>query len=101
MAETMGEAAAQRGLPFDHVELVCTDDHDDGRPCMFCDGGLFACSVCGSFEGATTTQCPKRRLTGDESDKVYAGALDYRNGQWLDGVESFYSPGGYRQLLDD
>jgi hypothetical protein len=52
---------------------------------MFCDGGLFACEVCGSFEGATTTFCPGRRMTKAEEDGVYAGNLDYRDGQWIDG----------------
>ncbi|MDV6309940.1 hypothetical protein [Gordonia amicalis] len=101
MSETMIQAAAKRGLPFDHVEYKCSfDRHEDGGAhCMFCEGGLFACSVCGSFEGATTTQCPKESMTLEQCDAVYAGDLDYRNGKWLPGVESFYSPGGYRQLL--
>lgn len=62
-----------------HVAYVCDSDHDDGRShCQFCDGGLFSCTRCGSFEGMTTTHCPGRRMTGDEGDAVYAGKLDFR-----------------------
>jgi len=61
-----------------HVDYVCPGDHDDGRSCMFCDGGLFACAVCNSFEGATTTRCPGVRMTAEQHDAVYAGDLDYR-----------------------
>jgi hypothetical protein len=50
--------------------------------CMFCDGGLFLCDVCGSFEGATTTECPGCRMTPRESDAVYAGRLDFIDGAW-------------------
>lgn len=39
---------------------------------------LEACTVCDSFEGATTTECPGRRMTQTEIDAVYAGELDYR-----------------------
>lgn len=39
---------------------------------------LEACAVCDSFEGATTTECPGRRMTQTEIDMVYAGGLDYR-----------------------
>lgn len=48
---------------------------------MFCDGGLFACSVCSSFEGATTTECPGRQMTPEERDAVYAGDIDFINDQ--------------------
>lgn len=63
-----------------HVAYECRCDR---TTCMFCDGGLFACEVCGSFEGATTTFCPGRPMTKDEEDAVYSGDLDYRDGQWI------------------
>lgn len=71
-----------------HVDYVCPGDHDDGRSCMFCDGGLFACARCDSFEGATTTHCPGRKMTADQHDAVYAGDLDFRrkadgSGWWV------------------
>jgi hypothetical protein len=78
--------------------------------CMFCEGGLFACTVCGSFEGATTTDCPgwdfrgvtvrsTKAASGIEEtldDLVYAGQLDYR---WDEGwvqAASRWSPGYWR-----
>jgi hypothetical protein len=69
----------------EHVAYVCDSQGccDWGRSCMFCDGGLFCCTVCNSFEGATTTECPGRRLTQAETEAVYAGSLDYRGGAWV------------------
>jgi hypothetical protein len=64
-----------------HVDYVCPRDHDD-IGCMFCDGGLFACTVCDAFEGATPDECPGVRMTREQSDDVYAGRLNYRAGQW-------------------
>ncbi|HZA73350.1 MAG TPA: HD domain-containing protein [Propionibacteriaceae bacterium] len=62
-----------------HVEYVCPGEHEDGGwSCQFCAGGLFSCTRCGSFEGATTTHCPGRQMTKEESDAVYAGRLDFR-----------------------
>lgn len=62
-----------------HVAYVCDRNHDDGGwTCQFCAGGLFACDRCGSFEGATTTRCPGRKMTAEQHDAVYAGRLDYR-----------------------
>lgn len=66
----------------DHVEIVCTDP-DCGPACYFCDDGLFGCSVCGSREGATTTHCSKKMMTGEQANLVYAGKLNYRGGVWL------------------
>lgn len=56
----------------------------DQNHCMFCDGGLFACTRCGSFEGATTTHCPGQSMSADQYDAVYAGTLDYRDGAWVE-----------------
>ena len=101
---TLGEAAAAAGMPFDHVDYECPpgyhDNEEYGGHCMFCDGGLFACTVCSSFEGATTTQCPGRKLTAQERDDVYAGRLDYRNGHWT-AQPSWYCPGGYYERAWD
>lgn len=69
-----------------HVAFECAKDHDDGGwSCMFCAGGLFACTRCGSFEGMTTTHCPGDGLDvrGNIGDAVYAGQLDFRDGEWV------------------
>jgi hypothetical protein len=75
-----------------HTTYVCPGNHDHSH-CMFCDGGLFACSVCSSFEGATTTECPGRDMTPEERDAVYAGDLDFINGQWAN-TPSMHTPYG-------
>lgn len=78
-----------------HIAVVCKVEHD--RPgCVFCDGGLFACTVCGSAEGATTTHCPGARMTAEQTEAVYAGTLDFRDGQWREGECSPHTPAAYR-----
>lgn len=65
-----------------HTRYIC---HCSGeRPCQFCDGGLFACTVCGGFEGTLTTDCCGRKLTEDEERRIYhSGTLDFRAGRWV------------------
>lgn len=66
----------------EHVAIVCSGEWCNAS-CMWCEGGLFGCSVCASFEGATTTDCPGVRMTQAQIDAVYAGTLDFRAGQWV------------------
>lgn len=77
MAET--EKAMSKHIPY-----VCKDTHDYPN-CMFCHGGLFACSRCGCCEGATTTECPGVKLSMQQLDDIYAGKLDFKGGQWVEG----------------
>jgi hypothetical protein len=74
-----------------HTPYVCDGQGDRCKygTCMFCDGGLFACDVCGSFDGYSTTDCPGRKI--HDIDAVYAGRLDYRAGTWVAGP-SLYTP---------
>lgn len=81
MSDTEQQPAESPADADGHVAFVCTCYRTG---CMFCDGGLFACALCNSFEGATTTHCPGEKMTADQSDAVYAGKLDYRNGAWLE-----------------
>lgn len=50
--------------------------------CMWCDGGLECCRVCGAFEGATPDDCPGFMMQPDESDAVYKGLRNFRDGMW-------------------
>lgn len=70
-----------------HVLVVHGPDHHagDSGHCMFCDGGLGACSVCGAFEGAWPDECPDAIMTREQFDAVYAGTLNFRDGQWREG----------------
>lgn len=74
-----------------HVALRHETCSTDGI-CQVCDGGLFICTRCGSFEGATTTFCPGRRI--HLTDEVYVGRLDYRAaagcaGRWVGGPSTW------------
>lgn len=57
--------------------------------CFICEGGLALCKHCGGLEGALPTECPGVSMTQAQIDAVYAGKLDYRNGQWMEGVSNF------------
>jgi hypothetical protein len=66
-----------------HTKYICKGGHDYPG-CMFCDGGLFACTVCNGVEGSLATDCPGVKMTEDQSNAVYAGTLDYREGRgWV------------------
>lgn len=47
------------------------------------EGGLAICKVCGGAEGSLPTACPGRKMTSVEQDSVYAGKIDFTNGQWV------------------
>jgi hypothetical protein len=58
-----------------HNWARCTDRECVG--CVFCNGGLASCTVCGGGEGTLPTDCPGERMTATQQDAVYAGSLDY------------------------
>jgi hypothetical protein len=74
-------------LPGGHVLLVCNKScrRNDYRNCMWCDGGLTACTLCYAFEGAWPDECPGVPMAHDQSKAVHAGELNYRDGQWREG----------------
>jgi hypothetical protein len=81
----------------DHTPAVCTNR--DCLGCMFCEGGLFGCTVCGSFEGAATTDCPGVLITSKEKEAIYAGEMDYRDEQWVQ-QPSEASPAWLRRSIE-
>lgn len=52
------------------------------RTCIYCDGGLGLCVVCGGGEAELTTDCPGRRTTPRERQRISDGSLDFRDGAW-------------------
>lgn len=72
----------------------------DNPSCMFCVGGLFACTRCGSFEGATTMHCPGVEMTEEQRDLVYKADLDFRDGEWIRAAVSPYCPMGTRVTME-
>jgi hypothetical protein len=84
------EAAAKQLNPYygqkiddGHTPVECNCDEPY---CQFCQGGLFGCSTCGGLEGSVPTHCPGEAMTYKQSDDVYAGRIDYRDGAWIGGV---------------
>jgi hypothetical protein len=43
---------------------------------------LFVCGVCGAFEGGLPTECPGYSIGADKADEVYAGKIDFIDGEW-------------------
>ena len=89
---------------MEHTLYVCPGDHD--RSCMFCDGGLSACSVCGAFEGMWPDECPGSQMTGAVGDAVYNGQMNFREGEWrfecckamrhIHDTENYMAEAGYK-----
>lgn len=92
---TPGGDATSVTLPEkEHTEYKCkTRCQEPG--CMFCDGGLFACTVCGLIEGCLTTHCPGYNCYKDMNEDIYNGKIDFRNGAWVNKC-SPHSPEYYR-----
>lgn len=65
--------------------------------CMFCEGGLGACTVCHGLEGALPTDCPGERMGEEREARVYAGEVDYRDGRgWCEPDGTGTSMGDHR-----
>jgi hypothetical protein len=61
-----------------HVKSDCGDRYCSG--CARCD--LFVCGVCGTFEGGLPTECPGYMIGADKEDEIYAGKVDFIDGEW-------------------
>jgi hypothetical protein len=83
-----------------HTEFICKGGHDY-ISCQFCDGGLFACTVCDGAEGSLPTDCPGTKMTTEQSDAVYAGDLDYREGRGWGTPDDTGSSMGDRTILSE
>ena len=46
------------------------------------DNELDYCTVCGCYEGGTTTECPGASVSFETGQRVYRGEIDFRNGEW-------------------
>jgi len=76
---------------MEHTRVVCKGGHEYPG-CMFCDGGLYACSICGTMEGAVPSECPGYIIPLGKVQAIYAGELDYKDGKWIEGACSPASP---------
>ena len=47
-------------------------------------GELYYCKTCMGLEGSMPTDCPGSKMTTEQSDRVYAGNLDFRKDEgWV------------------
>lgn len=64
---------------------------DSCTGCMYCDGGLGLCVVCGGAEASLPRHCPGERMTEAQEDAVTAGLLDFeRNAGWHMPIQLVY-----------
>jgi len=68
----------------------------DGHTAVIREDDLFLCSLCGSAEGATTSECPGIQMNEAQKDAVYIGTLDYRDKKWVTAC-SPHSPAAWRK----
>lgn len=82
-----------------HAPENCTHFGDNTSCRMICDGGLALCALCGHLEASLTTDCPGTNTYATYGDLVYAGAIDFRAGHWVEGACSPHTP-AIRQTLN-
>ena len=63
---------------MEHVKEPCGEQWCNG--CNYCN--LFVCANCGAFEGGLPTECPGYFIGADKADEVYAGKVDFIDGEW-------------------
>lgn len=55
----------------------------EGPYCCICEGGLIQCTICGGAEGSLPKHCPGTKMSAAQESAVYAGRLDFADGQWV------------------
>jgi hypothetical protein len=69
-----------------HKYYACEGQCKEPGRCIYCDGGLSYCKVCGGGESSLPKECPGTRMTEEQERRVYAGEIDFRGGQWVEGA---------------
>ena len=64
----------------EHEYYTSCGTSDCGGSCMLCT--LSVCKICGLMEGALTTHCLGDTVDDTLREEVYAGKLDFINGEW-------------------
>lgn len=65
----------------DHIQHQCGKEW-----CTVCRNRLQHCTVCGARDQEQPTDCPGRPMTQEELGLVYAGDLDFKDDDWVDGL---------------
>lgn len=55
----------------------------DCTGCIYCNGGLAHCTICGGAEASLPTDCPGEKMSQQQQDNVQAGNADFKNGVWI------------------
>lgn len=79
-------AALRKMLPTTtsgHVPYDCSPDCSEPH-CIYCQGGLLNCIVCGGAEAQAPSECPGVRMTPEQMDAVAARKLDFNGGKWVE-----------------
>jgi hypothetical protein len=65
-----------------HTQYKCTQPCEK-LYCQFCEGGLFACTICPGFEGSLTAECPGPQTIPEVvADLVWKDLVDFKDGFW-------------------
>jgi hypothetical protein len=65
---------------MEHIRVECAEAGCPG--CNLCH--LFLCAVCRGAEGSLPSECPGVEMTEEQEAAVYAGAIDFIDGMWMD-----------------
>jgi len=63
----------------------------DCTGCMYCDGGLAHCEICGGAEASLPIHCPGRKMSQAEEDAIQRRDITFINGFWINLREVVYS----------
>lgn len=44
------------------------------------------CTVCNGAEGTLPTECPGRLMSSARQEHIYAGRIDFKDGEWIKGI---------------
>lgn len=68
-------------MSAEHIAYRCAQPCDVLH-CVYCEGGLFSCTVCKCAEGTLPTECPGVPVSSLKQDAIYAGRIDFKDGAW-------------------
>ena len=65
-----------------HTEYKCPQPCEKEH-CIFCDGGLFFCTVCKCGERTLARDCPGEPVDQEIQDAIMDGLLDFVDRGWV------------------
>lgn len=78
------EKCSWHEFPPDETKILRWPRHkwyhcgDDCEGCLFCEGGIAACTRCGGGEASLPTDCPGSKMGFVIESAITCGMLDYR-----------------------